>query len=156
MLVLGAVGLGLGTCWVGGSFARGLCPFDLSGGETIVCTITIGNVLERDTMRESLIRGMTHRRSKTAEQMFTADGPAPGWFMEGMRAVQKAPSAVNRQPVRFTLERGRITACVENYADVGAVLDLGIAKAHFELGAGDGTWAFGNHGAFARTTPPAD
>lgn len=65
-----------------------------------------------------------------------------------MRAVQKAPSAVNRQPVVFTYKGGIVTALVENTVGDGFALDLGIAKLHFELGAGGGTWAFGNGAEF--------
>jgi len=66
-----------------------------------------------------------------------------------MRTVQKAPSAVNRQPVMFSYKDGKVTAGVKNYNDIGTVLDLGIAKAHFELGVGNGKWEFGNHAEFA-------
>jgi len=146
--VLYAVSLGLGTCWVGGSFDRKSCPLELAPGESVVCTITIGYTPEDMSLREGLIKGITHRKTKTAGEMYDADAPVPDWFVHGMQAVQMAPSAVNRQLVRFSYQNGGVSACVPNPSDVMTALDLGIAKLHFELGAGGGTWAFGNRAAF--------
>jgi len=148
LLMLRAVALGLGTCWVGGSFDRKLCPFALAEGEEIVCTITLGPVKEKNSLRESLIYGITHRKTKTAEDMMQAEGPVPDWFMDGMRAVQKAPSAVNRQPVTFAYKDDAVSASVEN-PGTSTLLDFGIAKLHFELGAGGGAWEWGNGGGYA-------
>jgi len=145
LFMLRMVAMGLGTCWVGGSFDRACCPFALSDGEKIVCTITLGYTREKNSLRESLIYGVTHRKTKTIEQMISADVPVPDWFMAGMRAVQKAPSAVNRQPVVFSYKDCVATAGMDNTGDP---LDLGIAKLHFELGAGGGQWSWGNGAAF--------
>jgi len=147
LLMLHAVSMDLGACWVGGSFDRKLCPFTLGEGEEIICTITLGPVKEKNSLRESLIYGVTHRKTKTAEQMMSADTPVPDWFMAGMEAVRKAPSAVNRQPVMFHYKNGVVSASVEN-PGTATLLDFGIAKLHFELGAGGGTWAWGNGGTF--------
>lgn len=150
LLTLHAVSMGLGTCWVGGSFDRKMCPFVLSGDEMIACAIAMGNVPEQDSLKEKLIISVIHRKTKAIEQMYISDIPVPmpDWFMSGMRAVQKAPSAVNRQPVLFSYEDGKVTAGVKDFSDILSVLDLGIAKAHFELGAGRGTWDFGNNAEF--------
>ena len=146
LFMLQAVALGLGTCWVEGSFDRASCPFVLSGDETLVCTITFGHCAPADNLREKFIRGVTHRKTKRAEDMMSAAGDVPDWFMAGMRAVEKAPSAVNAQPVRFTYQDGLVRAGLEN----NSWLDLGIAKLHFELGAGGGSWEFGNYGLYTR------
>ncbi|MCL2508586.1 MAG: nitroreductase [Oscillospiraceae bacterium] len=153
LFMLHAVSTGLGTCWVGGSFDRGSCPFQLTGGESVVCVITLGYTPQRDSPREKLIRGVTHLKTKSAEEMTDADSPVPGWFTDGMRAVEKAPSAVNRQPVMFSCREGKVTAGIKD-AGSFSMLDLGIAKLHFELGAmfGDGIlrgkWDFGNNAEF--------
>ena len=150
LLLLHAVALGLGTCWVGGSFDRKRCPFLLAEDEMIYCAIAVGNTAEQNSKRENLIQRMTPRHSKSAEDMIRADAPVPQWVAAGMQAVCKAPSAVNRQPVLFTLKKGKVTAHIEKETDTGTVFDLGIAKLHFELGAGQGSWVFGNHGEFIR------
>jgi len=153
LLMLHAVALGLGTCWVGGSFDRASCPFALAEGEEIICTISLGPVKEKNSLRESFFYGVTHRKTKTAEQMMKADAPVPGWFKAGMEAVQKAPSAVNRQPVMFSYKNGAdgtgavVSASVESEG-AATLLDFGIAKLHFELGAGGGAWEWGNGGHY--------
>ena len=151
IFVLHATALGLGTCWVGGTFDRGSCPVELDDGESVVCAITIGEAAQELSAKEKLIRWGTHRKSKTTEQMYTADSTVPDWFISGMTAVQMAPSAVNRQPVMFTYKDGAVNASVKDIAGDGFAFDLGIAKLHFELGAGGGEWAFGNCTAFIKT-----
>ena len=150
LLMLHAVALGLGSCWVGGSFDRASCPFTLAEGEEIICAISLGPVKEKNSLRESLIYGVTHRKTKTVEQMIDIDAPAPGWFTRGMEAVQKAPSAVNKQPVMFSFKNGIASASVENPGSM-TLLDFGIAKLHFELGAGGGAWEWGNGGVYQPT-----
>jgi hypothetical protein len=124
-------------------------PFLLSDNEILVCTIVIGNTDENDSFKEKLIRNLTHRKVKTVEEMFTSDNSVPDWFMEGMKAVQKAPSAVNRQPVAFSYKDGKVFAAVKDILAEGMALDLGIAKLHFEIGSGGGKWTWGNNGEFS-------
>ena len=145
---LTAVALGLGTCVVGGSFDRGACPFALSSDETVACVIVVGLVDEQTSVKENLVRGAMHRRSKTTEQLTDAPPPWPDWFRDGLVAVQKAPSAINRQPVKFSLTDGVVTAATPVSNDPLLPIDRGIAKLHFALGAGGGTWKWGNGATF--------
>lgn len=146
--VLNATMLGLGTCWVGGSFKRALCPFDIKDDEQIACTIAFGHVERQLSGKEKLFHRLTHRKTKSVADMMQADADAPEWFIDGVKAVQKAPSAINRQPVVFAYKDGIASASVAKYNEVGIALDFGIAKQHFELGAGGGKWDWGNNGAF--------
>jgi len=152
LLVLHATAMGLGTCWVGMSGDRSL---RVSGNETLVCTIILGNTDEKDSLKERLIRGFAHRKTKSAREMSAIEGPAPDWFTQGMEAVERAPSAMNRQPVTFSCKNGKVTASV-NPSPLGFLapgllwLDFGIAKLHFELGVGGGKWDWGNDGEFVR------
>ena len=150
LLVLHATALGLGTCWVGGTFHRSSCHFDLPEGKDIICVITVGKTPQEMSAKEKMIRRLTHRKTKAMGQMYTSPGPVPDWFLSGMEAVVLAPSAVHRQPVMFNYEKGAVTASVKDIADEGFALDLGIAKLHFELGASGGTWEFGNGAGFCR------
>ena len=150
LLVLHATAFGLGACWVGGTFDRASCPFELAEGQSIICAITFGKTARELSAKEKLIYRLTHRKSKTVEQMYTSDGPVPEWFLRGMEAARLAPSAVNRQPVMFAYNDGTVTASVKDISSESVALDLGIAKLHFELGADGGAWAFGNGAAFAR------
>ena len=151
LLVLHATALGLGTCWVGGSFHRASCPFDLRENESVICAIAIGNISPELGLKEKLIRGIVHRKTKTIEQMYTSSDAVPEWFLCGMKAVQLAPSAVNRQPVMFCYAQDKTTtASVKDMTGDGFALDLGIAKLHFEIGAGGGRWNFGNGVSFKK------
>jgi len=148
MFMLQAVALGLGTCWVGGSFRREDCPFELADDEQLYCTITLGHCAPNDNVRERFIQTMTHRRSKRAEDMMAVAGvDAPDWFVAGVRAVERAPSAVNKQPWMFTYQDHTARVTLVNSR---SWVDLGIAKLHFALAAGEGAWQWGDGGAFAR------
>ncbi|MCL2492094.1 MAG: nitroreductase [Coriobacteriia bacterium] len=152
LIVLEATARGLGTCWVGGTFDRHATPIELVGTQSVPCVITIGYVEPELSAREKTIKRITHRGTpKTVDEMTRLDEPIPGWFYGGMKAVQKAPSAINRQPVIFTLKDGTVTAAVENSDAERIAYDLGIAKLHFSIGAGGGSWEFGNGGMFSRT-----
>jgi len=146
MLVLEATKMGLGTCWVGGTFDRDNTVLKAGANEELTCVITIGNVVSDQSFKEKMIRNLTHRKTKPVEAFYEADTAVPQWFLAGIQAVQKAPSAVNLQPVKFEYKKGEVTAFVK---EERFLTDLGIAKAHFSLTAG-GTFEFGNHGKFTK------
>ncbi|MCL2531082.1 MAG: nitroreductase [Oscillospiraceae bacterium] len=149
MFMLQAVAMGLGTCWVGGSFRRADCPFDIADDEQLYCTITLGHCAPDDNTRERLIQTITHRRSKRAgDMMADADDAVPDWFVAGLHAVERAPSAVNKQPWLFSYRDGKAHLTLDNSH---SWVDLGIAKLHFELGTGGGSWQWGDGGAFSPT-----
>ena len=155
MFMLHTTAMGLGSCWVGMGGDRADMPFSLAENEEVVCTIILGNTAEKDSLKERLIRGITHRKTKAAKEMFAGNGPVPDWFMDGMKAVEKAPSAMNRQPVMFSYNAGKVSAWVKAKDDSARLpsllgLDFGIAKLHFEIGAGGGKWAWGNNAEFTR------
>lgn len=147
-IILTAVGEGLGTCWVGGSFDKKACRCELDEGESIVCLITVGEVLNSLSIKERLIRNVMHRSSKEIDDMITTDATLPPWVMKGMEGVRTAPSAVNKQPVKFNFSKGILTASVEK-PDSYQAIDLGIAKYHFSLASEAGEFPFGNGAAFS-------
>jgi len=143
-LVLEATQLGLGTCWVGGTFDKKSCVCKVKKGEIFYCVITIGNIAAKLSFKENLILKVMHRKTKSVSEMYESDSEVPEWFLNGMQAVQKAPSAVNMQPVTFYFKNGVVSASVK---DISAhqPIDMGIAKLHFELGADCGTWELGKN-----------
>lgn len=148
LIILTATAMGLGTCWVGGTYDKKLCEALLDDGETLVCVAAIGHTPEERTGREKLIRRVAKRSGKNVAELASGLNHAPSWFMSGMAAVQRAPSAMNRQSYRFVKKRDH---SVEVYlTDEGAfsLVDLGIAKLHFEIGAHGGTWTWGSGGSF--------
>lgn len=150
-LVIAATSLELGTCWVGGTYSREACPVKLTSGEVLECIIVIGNVLENASIKERIIRRLAHRSpQKTPEQLCQgSDEKTPEWFKNGLAAAAIAPSALNHQPVRFSFHDSCVTASVE-HPETHEGIDLGIAKCHFEIGAGSGHWEWGNGAQFKR------
>lgn len=147
LLVLEATRLGLGTCWVSGSFDRKHCPCKLKENEALVCVITVGNVENSKTFKEKMINRMTHAKGQPSlEKFYTSESKVPDWFLTGIKAVHKAPSAANRQPVRFNYQSDQVTAFINDKISY-EFIDLGIAKSHFELAAG-GRFEFGNNAVF--------
>ncbi len=120
-IVLLAQALGLNTCWAG-TFSKGQVPAELAAGERLSIVIAVGYGKT----------GGNARRSKTAEQSAPGAADAPQWFREGVELALLAPTAINQQNFRFSLDPdGTVRA-----ADLGGPfsrVDLGIVKYHFDL-----------------------
>ena len=150
LLVLEATMLGLGTCWVGATYSKKHCPCKIGNNETLVCLITVGTVKEKPGLKENLVYLSAHHGGKKSlESLYTADSEVPDWFLAGMKAVRIAPSALNTQPVRAEYKSGSVTIYVEDPCHRN-LINLGIAKAHFELAAG-GKFGSGNYSAFKKS-----
>lgn len=142
-LVLAITDLGLGTCWVGGTFDKDELPID--SGEELACVVVVGKV-EAPSLTEKMVRSATHRKVKSMEERIISAQPLPQWIQNGMKAVLFAPSAKNTQKAMFKYENSTLSAQIaEDYSM--DLIDLGIAKKHFEIGAG-GKFEFGNGGIF--------
>ena len=131
-LVLLAQTLGLNTCWVGLSYSKVPGTYVLDEGEKIACYIAIGY---------GETQGVSHK-IKTVEQVSNASDITPLWFKKGVEAALLAPTAVNQQ--KFSFEHlGVKNNCHQIRAKKGfsmigyTKMDLGIAKYHFEIGAGE-------------------
>lgn len=146
-LVLLATQMGLGTCWVAGTYDPSKVICELDEGEIVRCVIAFGHVKDRKTARERAIAKTVKRKTREIREMLVSEEDPENWVVDGMRCVVRAPSAMNRQPVKFYFSEGTVTAAVDEKRDTD-LLDLGIAKLHFEIGAGSGSWEFGNGGSF--------
>ncbi|HNY22033.1 MAG TPA: nitroreductase family protein [Treponemataceae bacterium] len=135
MIVLEATRLGLGTCWVSGTFNKDDPALRLADGEIIAAVVAIGHVKEQRSIKERLIRGLAHGKEKPIDEIYTADREPPEWFLAGVRAAFKAPSAINLKPVRFRQEGDEAIAFTTRDDETGNI-DLGIACAHFEIASG--------------------
>ena len=129
-LVLLARQLGLGTCWVAGSYKKIPEALDIAEGEKIHMIITVGYGENE---------GKPHR-SKSPEDVSNISEASPEWFKRGVEFALLAPTAINQQKFRFELEEDKVKAThgMGPYAKT----DLGIAKLHFELGAGKENFVF--------------
>ena len=130
-LVLFAQTLGLNTCWVGLSYSKVPGTYVLDEGEKIACYIAIGY---------GETQGVGHK-IKTVEQVSNATVITPSWFKKGVEAALLAPTAVNQQKFSFEYlgmsnNRHQVRA-KKGFSLIGYTqMDLGIAKYHFEVGAG--------------------
>lgn len=135
-LVLEIERYGLSSCWVGGTYDPERLPLRLQPGKKLCGVIPFGHVPPEMTAREKEIYDkVSAARKKPIEEMMEVDGEVPAWFIEGMKAVQLAPSAMNRQPIVFTYKDGKVDARVPGGNKAGSI-DYGIAKCHFEIGSG--------------------
>ena len=130
-LVLLAQTLGLNTCWVGLSYKKIPDTYVLEEGEVIKAYIAIGY---------GETQGVSHK-IKTVEQVSNATDITPSWFRKGVEAALLAPTAVNQQKFSFEYvgmsnNRHQVRA-KKGFSMIGYTkMDLGIAKCHFEIGAG--------------------
>ena len=128
MIVIKAQQLGLNTCWVAMSYNKSKSTAKAKSGEKLLMVISIGF-------------GETNggsRKTKPIEKLCSVKGNMPDWFKNGMEAVQLAPTAMNQQKFNFELHGNKVKAV----AGIGfyTKVDLGIAKYHFEIGAGKNGW----------------
>ena len=130
-LVLLAQMLGLNTCWVGLSYSKVPGTFVLANDEKIACYIALGY---------GETQGASHK-VKTIDQVSNVSDITPSWFKRGVQAALYAPTAINQQ--KFYFEYVRVennqhkVLAKKGFSLVGYThMDLGIAKCHFEIGAG--------------------
>ena len=131
-VVLKAQQMGLNTCWVALTYKKVKSAFQVGAGEKLALVIAIGY---------GKTQGVPHT-SKAPEAVMEAGGQAPDWFQDGIRAALLAPTALNQQKFKFILRGDTVAA----KAGMGfyTKVDLGIAKYHFELGAGTDRFRWAN------------
>ncbi len=123
-IVLHAQALGLNTCWVALSYKKNKNLVKISKGEKFVAVIAVGYGKNQ---------GVEHK-SKHITQVSNVTDNSPEWFVLGAKCALKAPTALNQQKFYFELKDGKVKA--KRKAGFYTLLDLGIAKFHFEIGAG--------------------
>lgn len=162
--IVGITELGLGTCWLGGTFSRASFArrLGLSQDEVIPAISPIGYGREKRTVRERVLRGAVRadHRKPWDEMFFEGRFGKPlskkgaGDYATALECLRWAPSASNRQPWRIVkaedacifhllLKRSPGYGKLMPAADLQRV-DMGIAMSHFELAARetelDGDW----------------
>ncbi|MBR1504449.1 MAG: hypothetical protein IJ618_11280 [Prevotella sp.] len=95
-------------------------------------------------------QGVGHK-IKTVEKASNASDITPSWFRKGVEAALLAPTAVNQQKFFFEYVPARDNKPAQviakrNFSLIGYTqLDLGIAKYHFEIGAGKDNFEWSQH-----------
>jgi nitroreductase len=151
--ILAATHLGLGTCWLGGTFNRSASASKISKREDeVVPAITpVGYPRDRKSMMDSAVRFLAKSNTRKAwEELFflgttksflTQD--IAGAYALPLECVRIGPSASNRQPWRVVKETdkevfhfyiSRTLGYAEKFLDVSLQdIDMGIAMCHFEV-----------------------
>lgn len=156
--------LGLGTCWLGGTFSReSFMKFiDVKENELIAAVTPFGYGTEKKRMKEKAIRKMAgaDNRKEWREMFFKDNFDMPlkaedaGGLAKAFEMVRIGPSASNKQPWRIVLGNGAAHFYLDFNPDYQGnkmgypmqKLDIGIAMSHFELACVElgrkGKWAF--------------
>ncbi len=157
-IILFATDLGLGTCWLGGTFNKSNFSkkIETTEDELVPAVSPVGYIAEKRSLVERLVRwGAGSKMRNPWETLFfheTFNTPLPaqvaGAYATPLEMVRIAPSASNKQPWRivkelekpvfhFYLQRSKgyeKSGERFNTADLQR-LDMGIAMCHFELSA---------------------
>jgi Putative TM nitroreductase len=153
-IILFLTSLGLGTCWLGGSFTRSSFSqkISLKDNEHIPAVTAIGEYADTADTRRNLIRRFAKgdRRLPWEKLFFEKDFDHPltaaGADQLALEMVQLAPSASNKQPwrvvrdgdaIHFFLQRtpGYRESMLKKVLGIFDLqrVDMGIAMCHFDL-----------------------
>ncbi len=164
-LLLFATSLGLGTCWLGGTFqhSRFARAMQVPAEAYFPAVSPVGHPLGKRRVFENLSRWAIHAGGRKSWDVlfFDQDFSTPltpqvaGEFATPLELLRLAPSAINRQPWcvlkdhdAYHFFKTRAPAKTEEDDSFG--LDLGIAACHFALGAAEK----GLPGHFEKLTAP--
>ena len=141
-LVLLAQTLGLNTCRVGLSYSKVPGTYVLDEDEKIACYIAIGyGETQGSGHKIKTVEQVSRSAVRTIGSSKNASDITPSWFKKGVEAALLAPTAVNQQKFSFEYvgmsnDRHQVRA-KKGFSMIGYTkMDLGIAKYHFEIGAG--------------------
>lgn len=124
-IVLYAQQLGLNTCWAALTFNKKKVKELVPADETLCMVIALGY---------GETQGHPHK-GKSLHDVIDVKGGMPDWFVAGVEAALKAPTAVNQQKFCFMLDGDEPSVRVKGFGAYAKV-DLGIAAYHFEAAAG--------------------
>ena len=153
-LILLASHLGLGTCWVAGTFDREATHAEIGDGQGLLAIVPIGYAPDKTPFVQRKIRSGVRSRTKKPAETVESDMPyaeLPAWVRAGAEAIIAGPSAVNQEPVVLTWRDGRLTArfIVRKTRPEVTAADFGIAKLDFERLCGrPGRWDWGQGSAY--------
>jgi hypothetical protein len=151
--ILAATHLGLGTCWLGGTFNQSASASRINKRENeVVPAITpVGYPRDKKSIMDSTIRFLMKSGSRKGWEELFFDGDissrlprkAAGKYELPLDCVRIGPSASNKQPWRIVKEKdkevchfylSRTPGYAEKYPDVSLQdIDMGIAMCHFEV-----------------------
>lgn len=152
LIILKVTALGLGTCWVGGTFQSGgfAQAAGLQKDEMLPTVSPIGYPAEEKSLTEKIMRRVAgaDKRKPWADIFFIDDfskplsRPQAAKYGDALENLRLAPSASNKQPWRILLDTTQNTFHFYLSRSFGYNLlrgvslqdiDMGIAMSHFEI-----------------------
>ena len=111
-IVLYATSMGLGTCWIGGTFKKGQFAkaMQVQEGEILPIVLPIGYEKEKKSIIDKTMRliAKCEKRKAWNEMFYFRDFSCPltqhytlNGFKDAFENVRLAPSAINKQPWRI-------------------------------------------------------
>jgi len=142
-VILFCTDLGLGTCWLGGSFSRSNFKkqIQLKPNEQLRIVSPVGYAGDRQRFLEKYIVGADKKhasRKPFGDLFFDGDFNNPlteaaaGPYLTPLEMVRLAPSANNKQEWRVVLDDKALHFYKKPYLQFDSI-DIGIALCHFEL-----------------------
>ena len=151
-IILYCTGIGLGTCWLGGTFTRSgfASAAAQRPDEAIPAVIPVGYISDKKSIKSSLMRTIAGSKNrKPREEIFfeksfgqPLDKSEIGSYARALEVLRMAPSASNKQPWRvlrdekdkyhFFLKNSLMYKRTPDYLNL-QYIDMGIALSHFEL-----------------------
>jgi nitroreductase len=154
-IILELTEMGLGTCWIGGTFKKShfAAKVDLKESEILPAVCPVGYPADRASLTDKFLRILAKSRKRKPWKELFFDGSAQnpltpesaGKYYRVLESVRLGPSASNRQPWRIIKDQKspafhlfikpdktyqKLLHSIQN-------LDAGIALCHFELTAGE-------------------
>jgi nitroreductase len=139
-IILEATRLGLGTCWIAGTFDHAAASklTELQPGERVVAVSPLGYPTADQPAGERFLRTMVKASARLSVEKLAPgllDGDWPAWAVAAVQAARLAPSGANRQPWRFRRDGEALVMSRAEKLYWTSPIDLGIARLHVELGA---------------------
>lgn len=148
--VLYAASLGLGTCWLGGTFKKGefAKALELKENEILPIVTPVGYPAKGEGFVGSMMRRLAGSNNrKPWEEIFFDKGfdkklskSDAGIYEEALEMLRLAPSASNKQPWRIVKENNKLHFYLQHtkgYSDSLGFdmqrIDIGIAMCHLEF-----------------------
>lgn len=147
-LVLFLTSIGIGSCWLGGTFKRQQLSLKtpLNKNEFIPILIPIGYENTKKTFTDRAIRRIakSHSRAPIETRFFDGSFDRPvdrEEAMEEFEYIRLAPSASNKQPWRVVEQTARVDFYLRRTPNYGGerlgydiqMIDMGIVMAHYAI-----------------------
>lgn len=162
--ILAAMSLGVGTCWVGGTFSRAgfMQKINAADGEVVPAVVPLGYAAKIKDLSDSATRLFVaaDTRKSWKDIFFNENYNTPlteaaaGVLKTPLEALRLAPSASNKQPWRIVKDGDKLNIFLERtpgywrepLEDI-QLMDIGIAMCNFDIEAEEkglfGKWAVG-------------